>query len=248
MASSTKGKWMQRLNGILGLLIGIFGALAIIGVFFKIAKYPNYELYMQIGFIGEAAAFVIMGVFALINGFTSSGEGASGSAAVSTVDPDAAMREAGAAAAASMEQASREFQQSMSAAAEDFRAQLGHMLTQHVSKDLGVTLQSVSTDVEQFGGEVRRLGDELREAREAVASMRETLDRTATGELPADAKRLGDGMRSLAEGMTGASEAVYAMQSNLSNMALRFRAFNEPDGARARANGQREVGHSVVSS
>jgi len=57
---------LTRLKGILAFLIGIFGALAILGVFFKVLKLEHYELFMKVGFVGEAAAFVIMGVFELL--------------------------------------------------------------------------------------------------------------------------------------------------------------------------------------
>ena len=57
---------LVRLKGILAFCIGIFGALAILGVFFKILKLEHYQLFMKVGFIGEAAAFVVMGVFELI--------------------------------------------------------------------------------------------------------------------------------------------------------------------------------------
>ena len=60
---------MARLKGILAFCIGIFGALAILGVFFKILKLDYYELFMKVGFLGEAAAFVTMGVFELIGSF-----------------------------------------------------------------------------------------------------------------------------------------------------------------------------------
>ena len=57
---------LARLKGILAFFIGIFGAMAILGVFFKILKLEHYELFMKVGFIGEAAAFVTMGVLELM--------------------------------------------------------------------------------------------------------------------------------------------------------------------------------------
>ncbi len=65
MAHSSSNK-MVRLKGLLAFFIGIFGALAILGVFFKILKLEHYDVFMKIGFIGEAAAFVVMGVFELL--------------------------------------------------------------------------------------------------------------------------------------------------------------------------------------
>ncbi|NNE35650.1 MAG: hypothetical protein HKN13_10455 [Rhodothermales bacterium] len=60
---------LARLKGILAFCIGIFGALAILGVFFKILKLEYYEFFMKVGFMGEAAAFVTMGFFELIGSF-----------------------------------------------------------------------------------------------------------------------------------------------------------------------------------
>ena len=65
MATKRSEAILARITKVLGFFIGIFGALAILGVFFKILKYPNWELFMQLGFIGEAAAFVIMGCLEL---------------------------------------------------------------------------------------------------------------------------------------------------------------------------------------
>src|SRR5690554_4820588 len=83
---------MNRLNGILGMFIGIFGALAILGVFFKIANYPGWEVMMAIGFIGEAGAFIVMGIFAMIAGFRGGmdqAQASSGRAQTAAPVPDA---------------------------------------------------------------------------------------------------------------------------------------------------------------
>src|SRR6056297_133147 len=69
MATAKQEAVLERIKKVLGFFIGIFGALAILGVFFKILKYPNWELFMQLGFIGEAAAFVIMGSLELGQAF-----------------------------------------------------------------------------------------------------------------------------------------------------------------------------------
>ena len=70
MATTQQVPRLSRLSGILGFFIGIFGAMAILGVFFKILKLPYFVIFMVIGFVGEAAAFVIMGVFSLIGSFS----------------------------------------------------------------------------------------------------------------------------------------------------------------------------------
>lgn len=66
---SPGSKTYARIRGVLAFMIGIFGSLAILGVFFKIMKMDGYVLFMQIGFIGEAGAFIVMGVLELISGF-----------------------------------------------------------------------------------------------------------------------------------------------------------------------------------
>jgi hypothetical protein len=63
-----------RIRGVLAFCIGIFGALAILGVFFKIMKVGNYELFMKVGFVGEAGAFIVMGVLELMTSWFQSPE------------------------------------------------------------------------------------------------------------------------------------------------------------------------------
>jgi hypothetical protein len=230
---------MSRLNGILGLLIGIFGALAILGVFFKIAKTPgvDYELFMAIGFMGEAGAFIIMGIFALISGFstrpadsypTRSAQMAGGSAL-----PEEVMEEFRAALAATAEEfrealqaSSAGFGESMQAASTEFRASVRKTLDDRLGDDLGAMVEGVGEDVRHFGVEMRGLGDEMQQARSAVQSMRKELDRVAMGSLPEDAERLGIGMRKLGEGMAEAGVTVDRMRDDLNEMASRFSAFN----------------------
>lgn len=66
-----------RIRGVLAFFIGIFGALAILGVFFKIMKVGNYELFMKVGFVGEAGAFIVMGVLELITSWFQNPESSS---------------------------------------------------------------------------------------------------------------------------------------------------------------------------
>ena len=56
MMSAHHSTRISRLSGVLGFFIGIFGAMAILGVFFKILKLPYFEIFMVIGFVGEAVA------------------------------------------------------------------------------------------------------------------------------------------------------------------------------------------------
>lgn len=239
MASSKTSRMMSRLNGILGLLIGIFGALAILGVFFKIAKTPgvNYELFMAVGFMGEAAAFVIMGIFALISGFTprpaESYERGGASPASGLAVSDEVMDEFRAALAetanefrAALQASSAGFGESMQAASSEFRASVRQTLDDRLGNDLGAMVEGVGDDVRHFGVEMRGLGDEMQQARSAVEAMRKELDRVAMGSLPEDAERLGIGMRKLGEGMADAGTTVDRMRDDLNEMASRFGAFN----------------------
>jgi hypothetical protein len=230
---------MSRLNGILGLLIGIFGALAILGVFFKIAKTPgvDYELFMAVGFMGEAGAFIIMGIFALINGFTMKSDGEDARGVMPSMSgsalPDEVMNEFRAALAETAEEfrealqaSSGSFGESMQAASTEFRASVRQTLDDRLGDDLGVMVEGVGEDVRHFGVEMRGLGDEMQQARSAVQSMRKELDRVAMGSLPEDAERLGIGMRQLGEGMAEAGATVDRMRDELNEMASRFSAFN----------------------
>jgi hypothetical protein len=211
---------MNRMTGVLGLFIGIFGALAILGVFFKIAKLPHWEVLMAVGFIGEAAAFVVMGVLTLIGGFTAKSAPAApageSAVAVAPAGPSGEVLEA----------ASREYRDAMRASAAQFQREIGGMLRQHLQADLGATMGSLSQQVQHLSAEVEALGGELHQARGAIEVMRSTLIRTATGDLPDSAERLGHGMRQLAEGMSGAGHAVDSMHADLQVMARRFQAFN----------------------
>lgn len=258
MASSKTSRILSRLNGILGLFIGIFGALAILGVFFKIAKTPgvDYELFMAIGFMGEAAAFVIMGVFALINGFTprpaESGRGIASSMGDAAL-PDDAMEEFRAALTATAEEfrealraSSAGFGESMQAASNEFRSSIRETLDDRLGNDLGAMVEGVGDDVRHFGVEMRGLGDEMQQARAAVQSMRSELDRVAMGSLPEDAERLGIGMRKLGEGMAEAGATVDRMRDDLNEMASRFGAFNRGTTT-TNGDGSRVFGVPVAS-
>lgn len=239
--AEAKSKFLRRANGVLGLFIGIFGALAILGVFFKIAKYPNYEIFMAIGFFGEAAAFVVMGVLALLSSFSAPEDDdvpvASGLAlgAGAGVDFDEALRESSTEFRGVLQSAAEGYRASMEAASAEFRDGMQAMLHEHLSAGLGETVQAVQGDVEAFGIEMRGLGGEMSRAREAVASMSTTLEAVSTGTLADDAGRLGTGMRQLGDGMAEAGTSVDRMRNDLNEMAARFHAFNGP--ARISDNG-----------
>lgn len=207
MATPKQKAVLERIKKVLGFFIGIFGALAILGVFFKILKYPNWELFMQLGFVGEAATFVIMGALELGQAFmidvpgedeveSTAEEGRSGGGAVEAGTP--------------------------------VRASARKMIEKKVNDDLNVMMGALGKEIKQFGGEIHEMVGEMKQARVAVQDMRSKLDAVATGDLAEDAERLGKGMNSLGAEMESAGGAVQEMRNDLDEMLSRFRQFNDP--------------------
>jgi methyl-accepting chemotaxis protein len=223
---SGQSKAMSRMNGILGLFIGIFGALAILGVFFKIANYPGWEIMMAVGFIGEAGAFIIMGVFALIAGL----RGGTDYQAVAERQESRAVAPMPAFDDEAFRAEMREMAKGLSA---DIKKQFETVAT----RDLSAAVGAVGEQTAATCDEMRALGDSLAGARQSVDAMRKTLGEAAAGHLAADAERLGMGMRSIADGMEEAGAAVEQMRRDVTLMAERFRAFN---GAGMSENGHVE--------
>lgn len=206
MASKKQEAILDRITKILGFFIGIFGALAILGVFFKILKYPKWELFMQLGFIGEAAAFVIMGSLELGQAFMmdvpSDDEGGASSRSSSGGEPvDAGT---------------------------PVQASARKMIEKKVNDDLNVMMGALGKEIKQFGGEIHEMVGEMKQARVAVQDMRSKLNEVATGTLAEDAERLGEGMNSLGAEMENAGSAVEEMRDDLEEMLRRFRQFNDP--------------------
>ncbi len=202
MAASLQSPRLTRFSGVLGFFIGIFGAMAILGVFFKILKLPYFEIFMVIGFIGEAAAFVIMGFLSLASGWTTSKyerlDTTSGPPRL-LLQPDIEVREA-------------------------VREAFEHK----VSEDVTRMMATLQQEVGHFGQEIGHIGDELERARHSIFHMRQELDRVASGDLAGDAERLGRGMQVLGTEMGEAGDSVERMRADLEEMARRFRHFNEP--------------------
>jgi len=207
MATPKQEAVLERIKKVLGFFIGIFGSLAILGVFFKILKYPNWELFMQLGFIGEAATFVIMGSLEL------------GQAFMIEVPED------GAESSSSNEGRSGE---PVEAAGTPVRASARKMIEKKVNDDLNVMMGALGKEIKQFGGEIHEMVGEMKQARVAVQDMRSKLDEVATGDLAEDAERLGKGMNSLGAEMESAGGAVQEMRNDLDEMLRRFRQFNDP--------------------
>lgn len=208
MATPRQEAILERITKVLGFFIGIFGALAILGVFFKILKYPNWELFMQLGFVGEAAAFVIMGSLELGQAFImdtpEKGEEPEGSSSGASVSAEPV--EAGT----------------------PVRASAREMIEKKVNDDLNVMMGALGKEIKQFGGEIHEMVGEMKQARVAVQDMRSKLDEVATGDLAEDAERLGEGMNSLGAEMENAGSAVEEMRNDLDEMLRRFRQFNDP--------------------
>lgn len=207
--SGKTSTWYDRTKGVLAFFIGIFGAMAILGVFFKIMKYDNYVLFMQIGFIGEAAAFVTMGVLEFLGIFSTGGGSSTAVAASGSADITPKVQEA--------------------VVSTFVRAVEAKLDTQ-----LDGMIAGLSQEVDQFSDEMRALGSELALSRNAIHGMRAELDAVASGDLAGDAARLGQGMAVLGSEMAGAGQTVEVVRAEIENMANRFRNFN---GGTAHNNG-----------
>ncbi len=157
--------FLSYLTPVLEFMIGIFGAMAIIGVFFKIQEYPNYEFYMQVGFLGEAAAFIIMGVFALLGGFFGR-------------DRDV-VEEDGRAASASGE----------------VTASFRKVMDEKMNASLDAAMQSLNDEVHRFGGEMRAIGAEMEQTRGSVRQMRGEMNRMGEQGFADDAALLGESIK-----------------------------------------------------
>ncbi len=206
MTAAHQSTRILRLNGILGFFIGIFGAMAILGVFFKILKLPHFEIFMVIGFVGEAAAFVIMGVFSLVGSFSAKKYD-------NLVAP---------LAPAPLPQPQQETPEA------EVRASFRALLEQQVSDDVNKMMETLAQEIGHLGSEIQQVGGELERARHSIHTMRQELDRVASGDLAGDAERLGRGMQVLGTEMSQAGDTVERMRADLEDMAHRFRHFNEP--------------------
>ena len=246
--------WKTWVNAAVGLMVGIFGALAIIGVLMKVAKFPNWETFMAIGFIGEAAAFVIMGVMAAIGAFEQreyieevvgpvNGEvGFSGYGSPEYADElHTAIKEQVRTEVSrimgslgeDLEAVSSRFGEDSASFTREFRQMLMEQVAPQMANDLGQLTHQMSQAMGALGEDVQRVTDEMRgmssemeQARGAVGTMREQLLASANGNLPEDAAKLGNGMRALSEEMSAAGNAAETIRDEMEQMVNRFRSFN----------------------
>ena len=196
---------VKAAKGWVGVLVSWAGALAIIGVFFKIAKIPgiNYKPYMYTGFIAEAVSFVLMGALEaativqekmrakLTSDIPKSGDAAAPVAVQSGIP-------------------------------EKFH----ELIEARLVSDLDMIMISLTKEVDLFSQGLRSLGEEMVQAQSSVQKMHQTLEAVASGDLTENAKKLGVGMETLGTEMDKAGDAVVRMRSDLVDMATRFQSFN----------------------
>jgi hypothetical protein len=214
MPSSNRKEYILSFTTkVLGFFIGVFGAAAILGVFFKIWDNPiaaEYsEPFMIIGFLGEAGAFIIMGILELVQAFfMDAPDEVEGESSAAGGDGAVVQSAQGPAPSASARK----------------------MMEKKVNDDLNVMMSALGKEIKQFGGEIHDMAGEMKRARVAVKDMRTKLSEVASGELAEDAGRLGEGMRTLGSEMEGAGSTVEEMRNDLDEMLSRFRTFNSPNG------------------
>ena len=233
MAAKERVTFVDRLRSVLGFLIGIFGALAILGVFFKIIKYEflgfGWETFMVAGFIGEAAAFVVMGLFELFGAFQRNKSVVEDDESAHMLAPDSLSQEQmNAVLRQRMEDVADEVTGSFRTMMQDLTSSYHKVLGESVREDLDQIVASMAQETQRFGDEMRALGEEMGRAQHAVHGMRNELDKVVTGDLASDAERLGTGMKRLGGEMEHAGSSVERIRGDLEEMAARFRGFNTP--------------------
>lgn len=176
-------KSFARVRGVLAFMIGIFGALAILGVFFKILKLDNYELFMKIGFVGEACAFVVMGVLELMTNFAHEPDAHH---AAATGDRSPMPTQLSAMVDAKLDAKLDEMLMNLAGDIDHFRGEMS-TLSSELSHSAGAVrhmrsqLESVASadlagDAQLLGQGMAALGQEMASAGSAVEAMRDDLD------------------------------------------------------------------------
>jgi hypothetical protein len=202
---------MVRLKGLLAFFIGIFGALAILGVFFKILKLEHYEVFMKVGFIGEAAAFVVMGVFELMGSMVSASSPSAGTATRSVRattqvrDVEARIKSEVDALFLALGEDVKHFQSEVRELGAEMelarktihgmRAQLDQVASGRLAEDAGVLGNGMS----QLGSEMRSAGSTVQRIRAELEDMAERFSffnrgRANTDRPPVASPRLAEGL------------------------------------------------------
>jgi predicted nucleic acid-binding Zn-ribbon protein len=189
--------------------VGIFGAMAIIGVFFKIQQYPGSEIFMILGFMGEAAAFVVMGSLALLTHFfgadAAAGEeeaAATGQAAIRNVMEERLGDELEP-VMESMAQEVERFGEQMSEMSSEMartRSALDQMheaLGEAADGRLAERAHALGDRMEEMHAQLQQSGAKIEGAYAALEQMEAGLSRAADGTLPEDAERLEKSMKAL---------------------------------------------------
>jgi archaellum component FlaC len=215
---------VSSIQPFLEFFIGIFGALAIIGVFFKIQGYPNSELFMILGFMGEAAAFVIMGSFALLTHFL--GEDRTPGAASQEVVPVA-------------QQPSE---------AQEVSASFRTMMEEQISDDLSAMMGALGQEVQHFGKQIHEMTGEMERTRAALGQMQDALGSVADGRLAEQADALGEGMEEINMQLQRSSQAIGGAHSALEQMEAglsRAAGGSLPEDAERLEEGMKVLGEEV---
>jgi predicted nucleic acid-binding Zn-ribbon protein len=182
MADSTSSSFLDAVEPYLQFFIGIFGALAIIGVFFKIQGYPNTELFMVLGFMGEAAAFVLMGSFVLLSHY---------------FGPDQSQAEGGASGEVVAVEQQPPPPSQAAAVGQEMRATAREMVEERLREDLDDVMEALTHEVRRFGEEMREMSNEMEHTRSTLGQMHEALGPAADGRLAEQADVLGDRMEQI---------------------------------------------------
>ena len=225
--SSSSSSWLDSVQPFLEFLIGIFGALAIIGVFFKIQGYPNTEIFMVLGFMGEAAAFVVMGSFALLMHFMGRDQaGSEGEATAEVVTVE----------------------QQQQAPVQEMRASFREMMEERLREDLDGAMEALAQETHRFEQEMRRMAGEMEQTRSALGRVQEALGPAADGRLTEQARVLGNRMeqinaqlRQSGKKIEGAYAALEQMEDGLSRAA----AGTLPEDAEHLEEGMKALGAEV---
>lgn len=222
MAASSRSSLLRRTTHILGFFIGVFGALAILGVFFKITGDSfwgiSYEVFMKAGFMGEAGAFIIMGGLELISAFYLSDE--------SDEEDDDGVAQAGEAPVASVHR----------------------MMDEATGERLEAVMTELVREVQGFGREIRAMSETMNEARTAAESMRAELEAAGGGQLTEETKMLSRNVQRLSQKLGeagGDMERVQAVVQQLRVALGKTQASDLADDAERFGQGMKHLSDEV---